>query len=145
MKVKILWDSAQSMGFMLHLLNSHKKYQLKHCDSGRNLGNLRGDSNSVAFLHLQQCAVPALCLLDEEGLPGWCHMPLLFHWGTRRSPFPTPAPCSLLLVWVGTHWRCHSYGALQTQYWGVWWHGFGILSLPLCVWTGGGGGEAEIL
>lgn len=53
MKVKVLRDSAQSMGFMLHLLNSHKKYQLKHCDFGRSIGNLWGDSNSMDFLHLQ--------------------------------------------------------------------------------------------
>lgn len=114
MKVKILWDSAQSMGFMLHLLNSHKKYQLKYCDFGRNVGNLQGDSNSVSFLHLQQSALPALCLLDKEGLPGWCRVPLLFHWRTGRSPFPPPAPCSLFLVWVGTHWRYWDYEALQT-------------------------------
>lgn len=144
-KVKILWDSAQSVGFMLHLLNSHKKYQLKYCAFGRNIGNLRRDSNSVAFLHLQQCAFPAVCLLDQEGLPGWCHVPLLFHWRMGRSPFPPPALRSLFLVRVGTHWRYRDYEASQTQCWGIWWHGFGMFSLPLSVWTARRGGESEIL
>lgn len=95
MKVKILWDSAQSMGFMLHLLNSHKKYQLKYCDFGRNIGNLRGDSSSVSFLHLQQSAVPALCLSDKEGLPGQCHSFSIGAWGGAHFPHLCCAHCFL--------------------------------------------------
>lgn len=145
MKVKILWDSAQSMGFMLHLLNSHKKYQLKYCDFGRNIGNLQGDSNSVAFLHLQHYAVPALCLLDEEGLPGWCHVLLLFHWHTGRSSFPPPALCSLFLVSVGTHWSIgtrrpcrHNAGAFSGM-------DLGCCPCPSVSWTVRGGRDTEIL
>lgn len=88
MKVKFLWDSAQSVGFMLHLLNSHKKYQLKHCDFGRSIGNLWGDSSSVDFLHLQLSRLSAS--LGKGGPSGRCHVPLHFLRcrGRREAYFP---------------------------------------------------------
>lgn len=110
MQVKVLWDSAQSLGFMLHLLNSHKKYQLKYCDFGRNVGNLQGDSSSMGFLHLQCSAAPARCLSGQEGLPGRCHAPLRLHQHVGRSPFPPV--CAMLTGF------CLSWHPLTASGWG---------------------------
>lgn len=130
---------------MLHLLNSHKKYQLKYCDFGRNIGNLRGDSSSVSFLHLQPSAVPAWCLWGKGGLRGRCHAPLRLHRRGGRSPFPPPAPCRLFLVWVGTRRWYRDDEALRTQSWSVGWRRFGMVSLPSSVGTARGEGKPEIL
>lgn len=97
MKVKILWDSAQSMGFMLHLLNSHKKYQLKYSDFGRNIGNLR--ETQTLWLSCTCSSMPSL--LCASWMRRGCRAGVTCHsfstgtWGGAHFPHLHCTQCSL--------------------------------------------------